>query len=261
MTQTPATVEAVIAGDARWHLHCGDSLHWLASLPDGSLDGVITDPPYSSGGQFRGDRMRGTNDKYVNTENRGAYEDFAGDTRDQRGFLAWCSVWLAEALRATKPGGLVVVFTDWRQLPTVTDAVQSGGWVWRGIVPWVKAGGAYRVGAGFPARCEYAVWGTKGPNRLPPSMQNGAIEAAAPRLGREEGKVHPTQKPLALMSALLSPLPPDAVICDPFVGSGTTGAAALGRGMRFLGCEMSPHYHALAEARLRGDDISLFGAA
>ena len=119
-------------------LYRGDALAVLATLGDGSVDAVVTDPPYSSGGQFRGDRAQVTNDKYLNSEDRDLYLPFTGDNRDQRGYLYWSALWLSQALRVTRPGGVIAVFTDWRQLPTTTDAIQCGGWVWRGIVPWNK---------------------------------------------------------------------------------------------------------------------------
>lgn len=120
-------------------LYHGDALRLLTQLPDAHVDAVVTDPPYSSGGFTRGDRAQGTGTKYSQSGYSGAdLTDFAGDNRDQRGYLAWCALWMGEALRVTKPGGLILAFTDWRQLPTTTDAVQCGGWLWRGIVPWNK---------------------------------------------------------------------------------------------------------------------------
>src|SRR5437763_1983588 len=118
-------------------LRHGDALLLLREIEDESVDLLLTDPPYSSGGMFRGDRAgQSTSAKYVQTGTLAARADFDGDSRDQRGFLAWCSLWLAECWRTSRVGGSCLVFTDWRQLPTMTDAVQAGGWIWRGIIPW-----------------------------------------------------------------------------------------------------------------------------
>lgn len=205
-TEAGVNEAGVLDGSARWAMHQGEALAWLCSLPTACADAVITDPPYSSGGQFRGDRAgRTTSEKYVQTSQVSTYAEFSGDNRDQRSYLTWCALWLAEALRVVKPGGLCVVFTDWRQLPTTTDAVQAGGWVWRGVLPWVKAGGTYRPSPGFANRCEYAVWGTSGPHDLPGSA-TGSWEGAAPTIGRDDEKTHPTQKPEALLQILLAPV-------------------------------------------------------
>jgi site-specific DNA-methyltransferase (adenine-specific) len=257
-------VSEVIAGTRRWAL-VSEGLRMLSELPDESIDALVTDPPYSSGGMFRGDRTKDAVEKYVRTENAADYTTFDGDSRDQRSFLLWATLWLGEGYRAAKPGAVVAIYADWRQLPTMTDAIQAGGWIWRGIVPWVKPAGTYRPSPGFPARCEYVLWGTKRQYSGPASMV-GTLDDAAPRLGREEGKVHPTQKPIASVKLLLGAVT-GGIVVDPFAGSGTTGIAALQTGRRCILAEQSAHYRPVLEERLRhavgdasGDTGSLFGA-
>ena len=120
----------------------GDCLDRLRGIPDGSVDAVIADPPYSSGGLMRGDRTASTNSKYVRNSAVGMRGDFDGDTRDGRSWLYWCALWIKECLRIVKPGGYFLMFSDWRQVPTATDAIQCGGFVWRGIITWDKGRGA-----------------------------------------------------------------------------------------------------------------------
>ena len=144
----------------------GESLREIMeTIPDAVVAAVITDPPYSSGGFTRGDRMASTTNKYVLTGTQIERPDFAGDNRDQRGYLKWCTLWLDECLRITRPGGSLLMFTDWRQLPTTTDAVQAGGWVWRGIVPWDKGDGTRPRRGGLRSQAEYVVWATAGAAR------------------------------------------------------------------------------------------------
>jgi DNA modification methylase len=80
-----------------------------------------------------------------------------------------------------------------------------------------------------------------------------------------EGKVHPTQKPLKLMKWCLGFLPAAQTILDPFMGSGTTGVAALQLGKSFVGIERDKTYFEIACRRIReanGDDCGpLFGEA
>lgn len=61
---------------------------------------------------------------------------------------------------------------------------------------------------------------------------------------------HPTQKPVALMQWCIEQLGRPAVICDPYMGSGTTGVAAVTMGLRFIGCEIDPHYFEVAMQRI-----------
>jgi site-specific DNA-methyltransferase (adenine-specific) len=150
------TVDQVIRGEAGWCVVHGDALHVLRDVPDGSVDAFVTDPPYSSGGAFRGDRVKETTAKYVST-NSGNREipGFEGDVRDQRSFTLWTALWSSEAWRAGVDGCHLVAFSDWRQLPSLCDAVQAGGWLWRGIAAWDKTEASRPRNGGFRAQCEF----------------------------------------------------------------------------------------------------------
>lgn len=228
-------------------LFCGDALATLQSLPTGSVDALVTDPPYSSGGMVRGDRILEAGTKYVGFgSSHAAYSDFTGDTRDQRAYGYWCALWLAECLRIVRPGGVALLFSDWRQLPTTTDALQSGGWIWRGVVPWVKSSVRPHNGR-FAAACEYVVWGSHGPM---PTADAAPCLPGFYHCGFPRNREHMTQKPVELMRALVRIVPEHSVVLDPFMGSGTTGVAALLEGRRFVGIELQESHFATASARI-----------
>ena len=240
------------ASGKRWTLYRCDALSLLLDLPTAHVDGLVTDAPYSSGGQFRGDRTGGTREKYLNSDSKQAeyLPQFAGDNRDQRAFGYWCALWLGESLRVVRPGRAAVLFTDWRQLATTTDVFQAGGWVMRGICPWVKPAHAARPQLGrFAQSAEFMVWGTAGPSAdeavlgCPP----GAVTAAAPR---GDDREHVTQKPLEAMLWALSLVPREGVVLDLFAGSGTTGVAQLQRGGSFIGSEWTEENAEIAARRL-----------
>lgn len=224
-------------------LYLGDCLAILPGLV-GPFDAVVTDPPYSSGGQSKGDRARGTGQKYLNS---GAtrFPDFLGDTKDQRSYLHWSALWMGLCLDKLADGGLMIVFSDWRQLPVTTDAMQAAGVTWRGIAVWDKTGGARPYKGGFRSQAEYIVWGSKG--TLRGETYSPGVFRVNPQAG---GKLHQVGKPLPLMDDLVRACGPR--ILDPFRGSGTTGAAALEQGKSFVGIEASRHYFRVAEERLRG---------
>lgn len=239
---------SVWQGDG-WELRQGDVLRLLLGVEASSVDGVVTDCPYSSGGATRGDRTQSTSQKYINSDsgNRGRLADFLGDNRDQRSFGHWCALWYADLWRATRDGGVILSFTDWRQLPATTDAMQAGGWVWRAIVPWNKTE-ATRPQLGRPrAQCEYVVFGTKGPHKAwegAPALP-GFYTVPAPR-----ERVHITEKPVPLLTELLQMVPPGGLVLDPFCGSGSTGVAALRRERRVLLFELSEGIATQAAARM-----------
>ena len=233
-------------------LYGGDALAVLPSLPAASVDAVITDPPYSSGGMVRGDRAATSIDaKYVQSNGRHDLADFTGDNRDQRAYGYWCTLWLGECLRLAKPGAACLLFTDWRQLPVTTDALQAGGWVWRGIVPWAKPFARPHSGR-FTAQCEYVVWGTAGPRTidLADPCLPGFYQAAPPR-----EREHMAQKPLDVMRDLVKIAPAGGTVLDPFMGAGTTGIAAVIEGRNFIGAELTPRYQLVARERIEASIV------
>lgn len=75
--------------------------------------------------------------------------------------------------------------------------------------------------------------------------------AKASKKDRDEGNAHPTVKPADLMAYLCRLVtPPGGIVLDPFMGSGSTGKAAMREGFRFIGCEVSEEYLAIARARI-----------
>lgn len=237
----------VLEGRASWCIIGADALATLCDLPADIVDGVITDPPYSSGGMFRGDRTKSTGQKYVGKNIKLDRPSFGGDNRDQRSFSLWCSLWLAEARRIAKEETPIAVFSDWRQLPTMTDAIQAGGFIWRGVAVWEKLGARPFKGR-FRQAAEFIIWGSAG--RLPMERGVGFLPGVVAKGRDKESKRHQTGKPIDVMTWINSIVKPEGLILDPFAGSGSTGVAALKEGRRFIGIEQSPEYLEMARERL-----------
>lgn len=245
---------AVAFQDEAVTLYQGNALQgliWLAaSGMAGMVDACVTDPPYSSGGTFRGDRTQATSKKYFDDESvaSSSVADFMGDNRDQRSYQAWTVWWMEQVLQLLTPGGVLAAFCDWRQAPTISDALQLAGAVWRGTAVWHKPNGR-RFLSRFGVMAEYIQWGTRGPRGEVEGV--GALPSVFTHSTQVQGKVHQTQKPLALMEQLCAIAPPGGLILDPFAGSGTTLLAARNTGRRAIGFELSPEIAAVAAARLR----------
>lgn len=255
-----ATPQDVIEGRARWCVVEGEALAVLPTLLDGCVDAVVTDPPYSSGGMFRSDRNQPTGAKYAgNRLATASRPSFSGDNRDARSFLYWCALWLSECLRASTQAGRAVLFSDWRQLPITIDALQVGGWIWRGIAPWDKTSAARPIPCGPKNQCEYVAWGSAG---ALPMSETGCItmpgfysveDDELPHVFRhavsQHDKHHQTGKPTGLMRELVKIAPVGGLILDPFCGSGTTGVAALLEGRRIILIERVPEYAEFSRQR------------
>ena len=236
-------------------LRQGDCLEMLTALDAGAFDAVVTDPPYSSGGLFRSDRAAGTtDDKYTVAEHRGNRPNFSGDNMDQRAWTSWCHRWLSECRRLMRPGGYLCCFTDWRQLPALSDAVQHAGWVWRGILAWDKTEAAKAPHLGyFGYQCEFVVWATNGPCERKPTLAEGG-EGRMPGCFRKAvsaaDKHHQTGKPTDVMRWLVRCAPPGGLVLDPFAGSGTTAVACALEGRSCVGIEREAAYHDIALRRI-----------
>lgn len=126
----------------------------------------------------------------------------------------------------------------------MTDAMQAGGLIWKGIMPWHKPAHR-RIQGGVSYACEYAVVGCNGPVDQSGPQIDGFYSESAP-----SSRDHQTQKPVGLMRHCLGLARPGSVILDPFAGSATTGVAARMLGHRFVGIELSEHYFGVSCGRM-----------
>ena len=239
------------AGITIYHGDSFDLLHGLTGI-----DAVVTDPPYSSGGAFRGDRAMQTSTKYVNSDTAAYRPEFAGDNRDQRAFMVWCTLWLNAARQASRSGAVLASFIDWRQLPTLTDAVQCGGWTWRNLATWWKPGIRMQRGQ-FSGSAEYVIYGTNGPVS---SDFDGAVQNVF-RCAPVGDKDHIAEKPVEVMRWIMSVVSPSSVVLDPFMGSGTTLRAAKDCGHSAIGIDVDERYCEIAAKRLSQEVLPLEATA
>ena len=239
--------------DDRVTIYHGDSFDILHDLS--GIGAVVTDPPYSSGGAFRGDRAQLTSSKYVNTDTAAYRPEFAGDSRDQHSFLAWSSLWLNAARKASEPGAVLCSFIDWRQLPVLTDAVQAGGWTWRNLATWWKPGVRMQKGR-FSSSAEYVIYATNGPTIEGAGSPQNVFSCKVDR-----DRDHIAQKPVDVMRWVLSVVPPGVTVLDPFMGSGATIQAARDLGHKAIGIEVDERYCEIAARRLDQQTLDLTGGA
>lgn len=227
----------------------GDTLLLLPQLPASSINAIITDPPYNSGGQSAGDRSKRPSEKYVQTGQATHWEDFDSDTMDGEAFRDWCYRWLVECYRVAADGAPILIFTDWRQLGVTANVLQQAGFIRRGCVVWDKGGGCRPQKGRFSHQAEYIVWGSKG--KMPLSRKVGTLPGVFRHgVERPGEKLHMTGKPVPLMEDLLQIVEPGGTVLDPFAGSGSTLVAALKKGLGYIGIEKTEHYHKVATNRL-----------
>lgn len=232
-----------------FQLLLGDAFTLLPTLKPNSVDALITDPPYCSGGLTASERARDPVTKYEQGGQRTTKASFEGDLKDQRSWIRWTSEWLRACYPLLRTGAPFAVFCDWRQLPALSDAVQMADLVWRGIAVWDKTTRTRPVRGRPRNQSEYIVWGSKGP------MSTDRAAAVLPGVHsepvRQHDKHHLTGKPVGVMRWLCGLCEPGKLILDPFAGSGSTGVAAGLDGYQFIGIERDRYYHDIAQMRLR----------
>lgn len=112
-----------------------------------------------SDGRTSSDRTgRTARAKYVTSNSSHDLADFPGENRDQRSCRTWLTDLLMEASRASTEHAVVMIFSDWRQDPTTSDAPQMAGWTWSGTIPWIKPASRPRQG-GRKQHSECILWG------------------------------------------------------------------------------------------------------
>jgi site-specific DNA-methyltransferase (adenine-specific) len=230
----------------------GDTLQVLQSFPDSLFGGIISDPPYASGAADQNSRQKATSQKYTSAKAGNPLPDFEGDSKDQRSWTHWCAEWLSEARRCAKEGAPICLFIDWRQLPSLTDALQWAGWLWRGILAWDKTNSRPQRGR-FRQQAEFVVWGSNGQmpmNRKAPVLP-GVFRQPMPAGPK---RIHQTEKPLDVMREMIHIVEPGGIILDPFAGAGTTVLAAKLENYPAVGIELSPYYASAAKKRIAAAD-------
>lgn len=215
---------------ATWELIQGETLTTLRRMKAGTVAAIITDPPYCSGG------LNEVRKKQAPSMGVGAKQSadwFLNDNMTTGG-LVWMLRELAvEAERLLKPGGSLLVFTDWRMLPHVAPAMESSGLIFRNLVVWDK--GSPGLGDGFKPTHELVLHFAKGkPNFYTKTGSNVQRVARVPG----QSKIHPTEKPAALLARLLEVVTkPGDLVVDPFAGSASCGLAATALGRHFIGVD------------------------
>ena len=260
----------------RCQIMLGDCRMILGGWPKDNVDMVFADPPYNlSNGGFTCHAGRAVSvNKGDWDRSRGAIEDF----KFHKGWIGLCR-------EALKPNGSIWISGTYHSVYSCGFALQLLGFHILNEICWLKPNASPNLSCRcFTASHESLIWARKSKQgrhtfnyaamkngRFPkdfikaPGRQMRSVWAIAPPSQSEKrhGK-HPTQKPLELLERIIAAATnPGDLILDPFMGSGTTGIAAVWLGRRFLGIEKDEAYYALAKARLEAElqteRLSFFG--
>ncbi len=239
----------------------------MEQLPAECVDLVFADPPYNL--QLQSDlkrpddsRVDAVDDDWDKFESFKTYDAF---TRD----------WLAACRRVMKPAATIWVIGSYHNIFRVGAIMQDlGFWILNDVI-WRKTNPMPNFrGRRFTNAHETLIWAAREPNAKGYTFNYEILKAGNEDIqvrsdwtiplctgeerlkGKDGKKLHPTQKPEALLSrVLLSSSRLDDLVLDPFCGTGTTGAVAKRLSRRFVGCERDPNYAKAAEKRIAETEL------
>lgn len=224
-------------------LYLGDALEIMEAL--GPIDAVITDPPYCSGSVSEAARSAAKG-QGLRSGNIAKLGWFVGDNMGTAGLMSLLRSMAFRALKIMRTEGSLLVFCDWRMVPNLAPCIESAGLRYQNMVVWDK--GAMGLGMGFRAQHEIILHFTAGSPKYHDLGTSNVLKSARVSAADRE---HQTQKPIDLMQRLVRVACADgATVLDPFMGSGSTGAAALSIGRHFIGIERDPGYFDIACKRV-----------
>lgn len=227
-------------------LYNGDAYKLITELKEkyGQVDHIITDPPYNI-----------SQDNNFNTmKNPRAGVDFGNWDRGKFDLYSWIPLY-AEMLNKN---GSMIIFCSYRYISYLVDVLESESTKMnvKDILVWQKTNPMPRnINRRYVQDMEFAIWAVKAnakwvfnkPDDKPylRSIFSTSTVSGTEKLG------HPTQKSIKLMKEIISiHTNPEDIVVDPFMGSGSTGEAALSLGRKFIGIEYEKDFFEIASKRL-----------
>lgn len=247
----------------------GDCIDIMNTLVPNSIDLIFADPPYNM--QLQGGVRRPEDDSLIDTV-RDGWDQFASNAA----YDTFTREWLTAARRVLKDTGTLWVIGSYHNIYRVGTALMDlGFWILNDVV-WIKDNPMPQMrGVRFCNATETLLWcqKTKGAsytfNYHAMKEVNGGkqmrndwhfpICQGHERLKVNGKKVHPTQKPEALLHRVItSSTNPGDVVLDPFFGTGTTGAVAKKLGRHWIGIERERAYIEAAQKRIADAQPQMF---
>lgn len=210
------------------------------------FDAIITDPPYNI--------SRENNFKTINRNgiNFGDWDSNFNQT-----------LWINEVSSLVKPGGSIIIFNDYKNFGEICKVLENNDFLIKDLIRWIKNNPMPRnVKRRYVTDYEFAIWAVKKGKswtfNVSSNLHYQRPEFKYSIVAKSKEKIHPTQKPLELMENLIRiHTNENDLIFDPFLGSGSTGIAALKLNRNFIGCEIDKTYFNKTKNRISKYDHNI----
>ena len=223
-----------------------EGLQFLSDIPDGSVDPILTDPPYEIS------RPTG----FINSKGKKTIERFKmsyefGDWDERSTNLAPV---VSEFYRVLRPSGTMIMFYDLWKLTNLADIMEKSKFKQLRFLEWVKTN-PVPINSKLNYLTNSREIALSGVKRSKPTF-NSQYDNGIYRYPIYHGKdrFHPTQKSLPLFEALITKHSNEGdLVLDCFAGSATTAIAAHRTGRKFIGCEMDEEYYKKSIERINNE--------
>ena len=205
----------------------GDCLELLKTIPDSSVDMVLTDPPYGMSFQSN-----------FRTEKYGGIENDSD--------LSWLDDFADECYRVAKDNTAHYIFCSFHHIDKFKTAFEKRFKV-KNVLVWVKnCTSMGDLKGNFAPKTEFILFLHKGR-----SLIRGKRDCNVLEFSKTGNKLHPTQKPVDMLEFMIEKFSDECqVVIDPFMGSGSTGVAAKNLNRKFIGIELDEQYFEIAKERI-----------
>jgi site-specific DNA-methyltransferase (adenine-specific) len=208
----------------------GDCLEEMKNIPDGSIDLVLTDPPY--GMKYKRHIKEPRFDYLLNYEG-----------------LEWLPEFCDELGRIMKDDSNFYIFCSWHNVGVFQFELGKHFHL-KNLLVWDNGGsGMGDLRTDYGGRYELVFFGVN--KKVKQKALNGKRDSNVISFGRSGNKLHPTEKPVDLIEYLTFKSSSECdIVCDPFMGSGTTGVACKNLNRNFIGIELDKDYYEIAKQRI-----------
>ena len=205
----------------------GDCLELMKDISSGSVDLVLTDPPY--GMDFQSHRRKEV------------YAKIKNDTS-----LEWLDGYFAECSRILKDDTAIYCFCSWHNVDIFKKTFEKY-FKLKNIIVWVKNNhGSGDLKASYAPKHEFILYGNKGRRTFYGKRMEDVIFA-----NKTKNENHPTEKPIDLLEQFINnSTEKNAVVFDGFMGSGSCGVACVNTNRNFIGIELDEGYFNIAKQRI-----------
>ncbi len=227
---------------------CGDAIDVMSKIPDGSLDLIVTSPPYNLKNSSGNGMKDGRGGKWENAALVNGYSHH-NDCMPHDKYAEWQKNCLNEMMRLLKDDGAIFYNHKWRVQKGLLQDRQDivSDFPVRQIIIWKRKGGInFNPGYFLPTYEVIYLIAKKNFKLAPKANALGDVW----ELPQEMNNPHPAPYPIELIDRIVQSTNAK-IILDPFMGSGTTAIAARKNDRDFIGIEISPEYVKMAKDRLK----------